>query len=171
MNRAGVKHIVGFLCVFAGLARAEDFLLGMQYSNPAVFSIQAPAATDSYFIAYSAIGCLTNGWQRWSVRQGIDAYQLFDVATTSSIRYFRLGRRLLTDPADVDEDGMPDGWEVRHGLDPLADDSHEDVEPDGFANRDELIQGSNPRAAWEAASAESFGMIYYQPNEVQAGGE
>ena len=171
MNRSGDRLIVGILCVVAGLARGADFLLGMQYNNPAVFSIQAPATTDSYYVAYSAIGCLTNGWQRWSVCKGTDADQLFDVATTSSIRYFRVGRRFLSDPADADVDGMPDGWEVRHGLDPLADDSQDDAEPDGFANRDELIQGSNPRVAWEAAPTGLIGVVYYQPIEDQAGDE
>lgn len=171
MKRSGIKQIVGLLCLVASIARAEDFLLEMQYHDPALFGVQVPAVTDSYFIAYSAIGCLTNGWQRWDVRQGMDAYLLFDVTTTSSIRYFRIGRRLLSDPADTDEDGLPDGWEVQHGLDALNDDGQGDPDQDGFANRDEFTQGSNPRAVWEPAPADSFGVNYYQPMKSHTGEE
>jgi len=40
------------------------------------------------------------------------------------------GRSLL----DADLDGMPDGWESDHGLDPAADDSDEDPDGDGLAD-------------------------------------
>ncbi|RLI49881.1 MAG: hypothetical protein DRO73_04910 [Candidatus Thorarchaeota archaeon] len=38
-----------------------------------------------------------------------------------------------TDP-DSDNDGMPDGWEVDNGLDPLADDANDDLDNDGLQN-------------------------------------
>ena len=51
-----------------------------------------------------------------------------------------------TDPcdADTDNDGMPDGWEVHHGLDPLADDAGDDFDGDGFSNITEYNRGTNP---------------------------
>lgn len=55
---------------------------------------------------------------------------------------------LGTDPcaADSDHDGMPDGWEVEHDLDPLAGDSLADPDHDGLPNREEYLNGSSPRS-------------------------
>jgi hypothetical protein len=46
-----------------------------------------------------------------------------------------------TDPGDpdTDADGMPDGWELASGLDPMADDSAGDPDADGLANLDEYL--------------------------------
>jgi hypothetical protein len=54
-----------------------------------------------------------------------------------------------TDPnnPDTDYDGMPDGWEVMYGLDPLADDSAFDPDHDGISNIDEYNLGTNPNVA------------------------
>lgn len=52
-----------------------------------------------------------------------------------------------TDPcnSDTDDDGMPDGWEVEYSLDPLKDDSNEDLDSDSFSNIEEYQNGTNPR--------------------------
>jgi hypothetical protein len=51
-----------------------------------------------------------------------------------------------TDPnnPDTDGDGMPDGWEVHNWLDPLRDDSAEDLDGDGFTNLQEYQRGTDP---------------------------
>ncbi len=48
---------------------------------------------------------------------------------------------------DDDNDGMPDSWEIEHGLDPLRDDSQEDLDGDGISNGDEFEDGSDPSQA------------------------
>ena len=45
---------------------------------------------------------------------------------------------------DTDKDGMPDGWEVDYGLDPLVNDAGGDNDGDGFTNLAEYLKGSDP---------------------------
>lgn len=46
---------------------------------------------------------------------------------------------------DVDNDGLPDAWEKRFGLDPAnIDDAIADSDEDGLSNLEEFFRGSNP---------------------------
>lgn len=45
---------------------------------------------------------------------------------------------------DSDGDGMPDGWEVKFGLNPLVDDAQQDPDGDGIVNIDEYQAGTDP---------------------------
>ncbi len=45
---------------------------------------------------------------------------------------------------DADNDGMPDEWELAHGLDPLTNDAADDFDGDEISNLDEYNQGSAP---------------------------
>lgn len=45
---------------------------------------------------------------------------------------------------DSDADSMTDGWEYYHGLNPLVDDSAEDLDGDGLINVDEFNSNTNP---------------------------
>lgn len=55
-----------------------------------------------------------------------------------------------TDPepdGDLDDDGLPDAWEIANGLDPNSgSDASGDLDKDGFSNRDEYIAGTDPRS-------------------------
>jgi len=50
---------------------------------------------------------------------------------------------------DSDRDGLPDGWEFRHGLSPLVPDDTQDADNDGLSNREEYQLGTNPQA-WDS---------------------
>jgi hypothetical protein len=45
---------------------------------------------------------------------------------------------------DTDGDGMTDGWEVEHGLNPMTDDAGEDPDNDGLTNHEESLTGTDP---------------------------
>jgi hypothetical protein len=46
---------------------------------------------------------------------------------------------------DTDGDGMPDGWEIMHGLDPLdPGDAEGDADEDGVSNWNEHVAGADP---------------------------
>lgn len=50
------------------------------------------------------------------------------------------------DPDD-DGDGMPDAWEITHGLAPLVADADEDLDRDGLLNLEEFQAGTDPERA------------------------
>ena len=50
--------------------------------------------------------------------------------------------------ADTDGDGLPDGWEVNHGLNPNSGgDANADPDGDGLTNAQEYARGTNPNSA------------------------
>jgi hypothetical protein len=59
------------------------------------------------------------------------------------------GGAVLTRPAgwDTDQDGMPDYWEIEHGLNPGVADNNGDFDNDGYPNLDDYL---NELAAWPA---------------------
>jgi hypothetical protein len=87
-------------------------------------------------------------------RDAVDARIVEEVASGKA-RFGRGGRGLIdsqaevggwpelrggTPPADSDHDGMPDQWEVEHGLDPLeAKDSSADPDGDGYTNLEDYL--------------------------------
>jgi len=56
---------------------------------------------------------------------------------------------------DSDFDGMPDGWELEHQLDPVASDSTMDADKDLFTNRTEYLLGTDPQNPEECPPVES----------------
>ena len=53
-------------------------------------------------------------------------------------------KRTSSTDSDTDNDGVPDGSEVAHGLNPLFNDAHEDVDGDGYPNLQEYLADTDP---------------------------
>ncbi len=67
--------------------------------------------------------------------------------------------------SDTDSDGMPDGWEVSFGFDPLVDDASGDPDGDGLTNVQEYLSQTNPNAS------DTDGDSYTDGNELNNGGD
>lgn len=63
----------------------------------------------------------------------------------ASIFFLLVGPAQATAKINTDKDGMPDEWEIAHGLDPKADDSKADKDNDGLSNLREYQLGLDPR--------------------------
>jgi len=50
----------------------------------------------------------------------------------------------VPDNPDTDYDGMPDGWEVKYGLDPFVNDAMGDLDRDGYTNIGEYNNHTDP---------------------------
>jgi len=58
-----------------------------------------------------------------------------------------IGTVVLEPSLDADGDGMPNGWEQSHGLDPLTPNADDDPDGDGLSNIQEFQLGTDPHDA------------------------
>lgn len=76
---------------------------------------------------------------------------LFEKDNYTRITFARVEEEWLLNPsADADGDGMPDAWELLHGLNASINDAASDADGDGVPNKDEHAAGTDPL---DAASA------------------
>lgn len=60
---------------------------------------------------------------------------------------------------DTDQDGMPDAWELDHGLDPFVGDAEGDPDADGRANLEEFRRGTDPLTAEARATRPTITVV------------
>jgi hypothetical protein len=127
------------------------------------------------------LGTLNDGYS-YSYKGKLDDVRLYnqvlstnDIASLYSIDTDGDGLRNVdeanthgTDPnnSDTDNDGMPDGWEVQYGLNPLSSaDASTDLDGDGVANLAEYLQGRDPTKGAEADSNGVVRLYVFTPME------
>ncbi len=77
--------------------------------------------------------------------------QDFDNDGLSNFREWQLGTSMVS--ADSDKDGLPDGWEIGHSLNPLdPSDGLGDMDADGMTNGWEMRNGLDPTVDTDATS-------------------
>ncbi|HDH86983.1 MAG TPA: hypothetical protein ENF36_02920 [Desulfobacteraceae bacterium] len=66
------------------------------------------------------------------------------------------------DNPDTDHDGMPDGWEVKYGLNPLVNDAVKDLDGDGYTNIGEYNSHTDPGDP-DSRPRDVYGSLIYNP--------
>jgi len=115
-----------------GLSNLEEYTLGMRVD-----------------VSDSDADGLPDGWE---VANGLDPLDAADASLdldgdglTSLQEYQHAGGSLDPSRFDSDGDGMPDGWEIANGLNPLVDDASDDSgDSDGVFALEEYRHGTDP---------------------------
>jgi hypothetical protein len=71
---------------------------------------------------------------------------------------------------DWDGDGMPDDWELAHGLDPEVNDANLDPDGDGLTNLQEYLYGSDPHNPDSDGDGIIDGQEAWRLERLEAGG-
>lgn len=102
-----------------------------------------------WFYNGSVIGT-TSSMELGVVELGIHKYILKITDDSGESRIDGVKVVIYNNESDLDDDEMPDAWEVEHGLDPSIDDSALDADGDGRTNLQEFLDGTLPNVDDEA---------------------
>lgn len=90
---------------------------------------------------YDFVSIQVNGSPAEILSTGSDFLKLLQKSRAAT---HRIDLQVSFDLADTDGDGMPDWWEILHGLDWQTPDGHLDPDGDGWSNLTEYLGGTDP---------------------------
>ncbi len=133
-------------------AVAGVFALSLVITDAAVNSVIVPGRIRVLAVNETGVDTDGDGMPSvWELQQGFDPVSAGDASGDadgdglSNLREYQNGTDPRSSSADSDGDGMPDGFEIVHGLNRLdAADAALDKDGDGVANLAEYRQGRNP---------------------------
>jgi hypothetical protein len=124
LNAAGPRSqlcINGLLLLFISFipARAQELRVSSAILSNSTLKLSFPARSDSYYFLLSEPS-LDSTWTPVTACLGTNGDQTFlGSVQGASVSFFRLQQLPLTGSNDQDNDGIPDAWELQHGLNPL----------------------------------------------------
>lgn len=145
---AHISAILAFLCILSTttVAMAASVTLRWDPSGPATDGYRLFARKSGQAYNFSqpdwegavVTGTVTNLDGQTEYYIVVRAYKgSIESANSNEVHY-------VPPAAQDDDDGMPDDWEARFGLDPRVDDADRDLDHDGISNRDEFRAGLEP---------------------------
>jgi hypothetical protein len=151
-SRRSRNSIAGALCAFLLLTAAPVnqttafSIIDISRDTNQFITITWESSTNFVFIVLSSDDPGTNAvWAPRAAMSGLDGATGWTDATTTNVDhgFFRVAR---VDPMDdFDGDGMPNGWELRYGLNPIdPGDAHACIVCDGTDNLTKYLQGRDP---------------------------
>jgi hypothetical protein len=150
------------------LDRTFDVLAGTRIINPItvqsgtsqVFTYDGELVTATNTTADSVIAQSGGSMIIWSggrvkLEPGFHAFSGTNSIVWATVDHDMNGYSDMEEATDTDGDGMPDAWEVDHGLNPIVNDANGDLDGDGTSNLAEYLVGRDPNNKADATALPS----------------
>jgi len=109
--------------------------------------VSFPGRSDSYYFLQSRTSLATSQSPA-AVFLGASGNQVFQMATgQTNAMFFQVEQIPLTSTSSLANDGLPDGWKLQHGLNPLGPSQANQIAPGSILNWLQVYQSSTNLAA------------------------